>query len=167
VAAVLVAATLVAGAIVLAGNRDTNQTDPRESPTALPTEPTFPTSRSPASPTTAARSPTASPRVPSTYAPSLPPPTAPQYWSATIVGTCDEGGSCGLKQRTAPYIEAPRMYPNDLQDGTTVIITCQTIGDARTSGGHGTSHVWYRLVNGAYINLVYTTLKAPLGMPTC
>ena len=44
---------------------------------------------------------------------------------------------------------------------------CQTIGDSRTSEGHGTSYVWYRLVNGAYVNSVYTNLKAPIGMPTC
>ena len=43
----------------------------------------------------------------------------------------------------------------------------QTIGDPRSSDGHGASYVWYRLVNGAYVNSVYTNLNAPFGMPTC
>jgi len=88
-------------------------------------------------------------------------------WDATIVGTCDEGGSCGVKQRTQPYTDAPRLDPNDLKDGATVRVVCQTTGDLRSSEGHGASYVWYRLVNGAYVNVVYTTLKAPIGMPTC
>lgn len=89
------------------------------------------------------------------------------YWNALIVGTCDEGGSCGVQQRTAPSNEAPRRHPNDLKDGMTVSVVCQTIGDLRSSEGRGSSFVWYRLLNGAYVNSVYTTLSAPLGMPTC
>ena len=89
------------------------------------------------------------------------------YWDALIVGTCDEGGSCGVQQRTGPYNEAPRKYSNDLKDGMTVSVVCQTIGDTRSSEGHGSSSIWYRLVNGAYVSSVYTNLTAPLGMPTC
>ena len=89
------------------------------------------------------------------------------FWNATVVGTCDEGTSCGVKQRVAPYVNAERLYPNDLRDGMTVQAVCYTIGDARTSSGHGTSSTWYRLMNGAYVNLVYTTLRMPIGMPAC
>ena len=87
-------------------------------------------------------------------------------WGAIIVGTCDEGGSCGVQQRTGPFNAAPKMYPNVLQDGSSVTVTCQAIGDTRSSGGHGASRVWFRLENGAYINSVYTSLPAA-GIPSC
>ena len=74
---------------------------------------------------------------------STPPPStpAPQQTGSTavVVGTCDEGGTCGVKQRTAPYTDAPRLVPNDLQDNVTVTVVCQTTGDVRTSTGHGSS----------------------------
>jgi serine/threonine-protein kinase len=94
------------------------------------------------------------------------PPPQQRSWTAVIVGTCDEGGTCGVKQRTAPYTDAPRLVPNDLQDGNTVTVVCQTTGDVRASAGHGSSNVWYRLGNGAYVNLVYTNLPAS-GIPPC
>jgi hypothetical protein len=72
-----------------------------------------------------------------------------------------------VQQRTGPYNEAPRKYSNDLKDGMRVSVGCQTPGDLRSSAGHGSSYMWYRLVNGAYVNSVYTNLNAPLGMPTC
>lgn len=87
-------------------------------------------------------------------------------WGAIIVGTCDEGGSCGVQQRTGPFNAAPKMYPNVLQDGSSVTVTCQALGDTRSSGGHGASRVWFRLENGAYINSVYTSLPAA-GIPSC
>jgi DNA-binding helix-hairpin-helix protein with protein kinase domain len=91
---------------------------------------------------------------------------APRQWNAVIVGTCDEGGSCGVKQRNAPFSAAPRMYSNDLQDGMSVSIACQTTGDVRSSAGHGSSDIWYRLDDGAYVNSVYMTVPAP-GIPRC
>ncbi|MGX9789738.1 protein kinase domain-containing protein [Mycobacterium sp. MMS18-G62] len=97
----------------------------------------------------------------------VPVPQQVPYWNAFIVGTCDEGGSCGVQQRTGPYNEAPRKYSNDLKDGMTVSVVCQTIGDLRSSQGHGSSYVWYELLDGAYINSVYTNLTAPPGMPKC
>ena len=75
------------------------------------------------------------------------------YWDATIVGTCDEGGSCGVKQRTQPYTDAPRLVPERPEGRHTVTVVCQTTGDLRSSDGHGSSYVWYRLVNGAYVNV--------------
>ena len=104
-----------------------------------------------------------------TIAPPIPSPVPQQvpYWDAQIVGTCDEGGSCGVQQRTGPSNTAPRKYPNDLEDGITVSVVCKIIGDPRSSEGRGSSYVWYRLVDGAYINSVYTNLNAPSGMPTC
>lgn len=82
------------------------------------------------------------------------------------MGTCDEGGSCGVKQRTAPYVSAPRLYPDDLHDGVQVTLSCQTVGDVRSSAGHGSSSTWYRLNNGAYVNMVYMD-PAPAGLPSC
>ena len=95
-------------------------------------------------------------------------PSPPQqtHWSAVIVGTCDEGGTCGVKQRTAPYNAAPRLYPNPLMDGTRVSIVCQTVGDVRSSQGQGSSHIWYRLDNGAYVNAVYFDSRGA-GLPAC
>ena len=87
-------------------------------------------------------------------------------WGAIVVDTCDEGGSCGVQQRTGPFNAAPKMYPNVLQDGSSVTVTCQAAGDMRSSGGHGASRVWFRLENGAYINSVYTTLPSA-GIPSC
>jgi serine/threonine-protein kinase len=114
-----------------------------------------------AAPPTIASSTTGLPPVP------VPVPQQVPYWDASIVGTCDEGGSCGVQQRSGPYNEAPRKYSNDLKDGMTVSVVCKTIGDPRSSEGRGSSYVWYRLIDGAYINSVYTNLDAPLGMPTC
>jgi serine/threonine protein kinase, bacterial len=106
---------------------------------------------------------------PTIASPPVPAPVPQQvpYWDTLIVGTCDEGGSCGVQQRTAQYNSAPRKYPIDLKDGMTVSVVCKVIGDLRSSEGRGSSYVWYQLLNGAYINSVYTSLDAPLGMPTC
>jgi len=113
-------------------------------------------------------------RPPVTAAPPVAPPirttpAAPQpniyAGRATIIGTCDEGGSCGVRQRTAPYTDAPSLYPSVLQDGTTVIATCQTVGDVRSNLGVGSSNVWYRLNTGAYLSAVYMTAMQPI--PLC
>lgn len=91
---------------------------------------------------------------------------APMFRNGLVVGTCDEGGSCGVKQRIAPNTAAERLYPNDLQDGTAVTVVCQTTGDPRSNAGRGSSHVWYRLYNGAYINAVYLSLQEGVT-PAC
>ncbi|WNG93681.1 protein kinase domain-containing protein [Mycobacterium sp. ITM-2016-00318] len=100
---------------------------------------------------------------PYTIAMPTPPPITV---TGMIVGTCDEGSSCGVKQRTQPVTEAPRLYPTDLRDGTLVTVSCQTVGDLRTSQGAGSSTIWYRLDNGAYVNSVYVSLP-PYGIPSC
>ncbi len=100
--------------------------------------------------------------------PSYNEPTRPTTtgWPVMIVGTCDEGGSCGVQQRAQPNNSAPRLYPDVLKDGAQVVIVCGTIGDQRESQGHGSSVVWYMLDNGAYINSVFTT--PPSGqVPLC
>ena len=93
--------------------------------------------------------------------------TAPSQgnWTAVIVGTCDEGGTCGVKQRTEPRNAAPRLLPNDLFDGANVSVICQTVGDPRTSSGRS-SNVWYQLANGAYVNSVYLDVRGS-GIPAC
>lgn len=83
-----------------------------------------------------------------------------------IVGTCDEGGTCGVKQRSAPYTAADRLVPNDLHDGNAVTVVCQTIGDVRSSDGRGSSSVWYRLANNAYVASVYMN-TSPAGISAC
>ena len=104
-----------------------------------------------------------------TYSSALvdPPPLPPRSeWVLTIVGTCDEGGTCGVKQRNAPYTAAGRLVPGDLQDGNSVTVVCRTTGDVRTNEGRGTSSVWYRLDNGAYVAAVYMNTE-PAGIPSC
>lgn len=95
-----------------------------------------------------------------------PPPLPPQPWRLTIVGTCDEGGTCGVKQRSAPYTAAGRLVSNDLKDGDSVTVVCQTTGDIRTNDGRGASSVWYRLDNGAYVASVYMHTVPP-EIPSC
>nr|CRL69978.1 serine/threonine protein kinase [Mycolicibacterium komanii] len=171
VAAVAAATALIVVALVAVGRDDSNPSEPSASTTPAFTEPTFPTSRSESS--SAVTTPPS--REPATHTetvtvppqPSITPsPTSVPYWAATIVGTCDEGGSCGVKQRRAPYIDADRLYSNDLKDGMTVRAVCHAMGDTQVSGGMP-SYVWYQLVNGAYVNAVYTDLRSPIGMPPC
>lgn len=88
-----------------------------------------------------------------------------QIWQVTIDGTCDEGGTCGLKQRNAPYTAAGRLVPDDLRDGSSVTVVCQTTGDMRSNAGKGSSDIWYRLDNGAYIPSVYADELT--GIPPC
>jgi hypothetical protein len=105
--------------------------------------------------------------VPTVQTPEpIPTRSGASAWGGVIAGTCDEGGSCGVKQRSSPYIDAPRLYPNDLKDGAAVAVVCQTNGDLRSSAGHGSSAMWYRLVNNAYINSVYVDLPDS-GVPRC
>jgi len=103
-----------------------------------------------------------------TVAPPAALPTQPRasVWTGVVVGTCDEQGTCGVQQRNAPYNSAARLDPNDLKDGMSVRLVCQTPGDLRTNGGYGTSYWWYRLVNGAYVNSVYVSTQAS-GIPVC
>jgi len=141
---------------------------PPPSTSAPPPAPTFSAAPPPQTVTVPPQTVTVPAPAPTIASPSVPAPLPqPTYWDALIVGTCDEGGSCGLQQRTGPYNAAPRKYAIDLKDGMTVSVVCKTIGDPRTSEGRGTSYVWYRLLNGAYINSVYTNLSPPLGMPSC
>ena len=96
----------------------------------------------------------------------FPPQRASSAWGGTVVGTCDEGGSCGVKQRIYPFTEAPRAYSTDLVDGTVVAVVCGTEGDTRSSRGYGTSNIWYRLVNGAYLPSVFVDIPT-WRVPTC
>lgn len=82
-----------------------------------------------------------------------------------MVGTCDEGGTCGVRQRTAPRNDAPNLVPNTLQDNETVTVTCQTTGEFRRSSGRS-SYVWYQLANGAYVNSVYLNVYGS-AIPAC
>jgi serine/threonine-protein kinase len=155
---------LIAVVAVFALGRDDRQ-PPTPSTSAAQPAPTV--SPGPPQTVTVSASPPQTVTVSASPAVPVPVPQQAPYWNASIVGTCDEGGSCGVQQRSGPYNEAPRKYPNDLKDGMTVSVVCKTIGDFRSSEGRGASDVWYQLLNGAYINSVYTNLNAPLGMSTC
>lgn len=169
-----IGAVTVLTVVILAflARNDSAPQKPDAQTTSYP-EPTFPSEQRPrtnvSAPPPTATPPTHTATVTVTPPPSLlpaPPPPAVPYWAATIVGTCDEGGSCGVKQRVAPYRDAEARYPNALKDGTVVQVACQTTGDSQTSGGTP-SYYWYRLVNGAYVNVVYTNLRPPMDMPEC
>ena len=71
-----------------------------------------------------------------------------------------------MKQRIYPFTEAPRAYSTDLVDGTVVAVVCGTEGDTRSSRGYGTSNIWYRLVNGAYLPSVFVDIPT-WRVPTC
>ncbi len=171
---VLLAILVIGGAFALAGTMTsqrggTAQTAP--TPITVTVTSRVPTDRvaEPATPTPPATFPTNS----ATTIIVTPTPTATQpvlpattLRNGLVVGTCDEGGSCGVKQRIAPYTDSERLYPNDLKDGTAVTVVCQTTGDLRSSAGQGSSYVWYRLYNGAYINAVYLRLQEGLT-PSC
>lgn len=105
------------------------------------------------------------PSSPTTYPAATTPVRAP-VWVGTITGTCDEGGSCGVKQRNAPRNAAPGITSQPLVDGTQVGIVCQTIGDTRQNSGYGSSNLWYQIANGAFIPAVYVSTGTE-GFPQC
>jgi hypothetical protein len=83
---------------------------------------------------------------------------APAGFSASITGTCDQQGKCyGVKQRTEPKNDAPQLVPDILDEGASVQIVCQSIGELKTETDHAPSNLWYRFTNGAYINSIYIT----------
>lgn len=141
-------------------------------PLPPPEVPTSPAPSSRAETVTATTTQTVTRTVPTTVSasPVTPIPATRENgaWSGIIVGTCDEGGSCGVKQRAEPYISAPRLFAQDLQDGMVVPIACVTTGDFRSSAGHGSSNIWVRLTNGAYVNTVYVDVLVALSdIPAC
>lgn len=151
---------------LLSAEPTTRPTDSAASTSPLPTASRPSLTRVDLPPRTVTRPPSTVTLPPSTVVAPMPtPPPRPQASNAMIIGTCDEGGSCGLKQRNAPYSEAPRLFPNDLQDGNAISVRCGVIGDLRASSGRS-SRAWYRLTNGAYIAAVYTTLDPSL-VPAC
>ncbi|MCW1821683.1 MULTISPECIES: protein kinase domain-containing protein [Mycolicibacterium] len=169
----LLAIVVVGGAFALVSTvtnqrGETAQTAPAPV-TVTSRVPTEPVAAEPATTTTPAASPTNSTTTiivtpaPTATQSALP---APGFRNGLVVGTCDEGGSCGVKQRIAPYTDSERLYPNDLKDGTAVTVVCQTTGDLRSNAGKGSSYVWYRLYNGAYINAVYVSLQEGVT-PSC
>lgn len=147
-------AVLALGLLVFALTRDNHSSAPDAS---TPTPPLTTQDTDPPEPLTTTTTPTTT--TASTFVPR------PTTVTAVVVGTCDEGGTCGVKQRTAPRNAAPRLVPDDLYDGATVIVKCQTTGDRMDSSGRS-SYTWYRLANGAYVNAVYLTDPGP-GVPPC
>ena len=90
--------------------------------------------------------------------PSLTSSPRPAGFSASITGTCDQQGKCyGVKQRTDPKNDAPQLVLDILDEGASVQIVCQSIGELKTETDHAPSNLWYRLTNGAYINSIYIT----------
>lgn len=95
------------------------------------------------------------------------PPPPPPVAHGVITDTCDEGGSCGVKQRDAPYTGAKSLVPHVLQDDDRVDLVCQTDGDSASNKNHGNSNIWYRLSNGAYVNSVYVKIQSSERIPPC
>jgi hypothetical protein len=85
----------------------------------------------------------------------------------TVVGTCDEGGTCGVRLRTAPADDAPTFPGELLKDGAGVQIVCQTIGDKSNNLGQVSTDFWYQLDSGAFISAVYVTIDASGRIPDC
>lgn len=161
ICAVVVITTAIIGAVVVIQSSDDGGPTPTAAPSsltvgAMPSEVSLPSYTTTSTPRTTTYT---------TMSPPIPTPSPRTGFPAVIVGTCDEGGTCGVQQRVAPYINAPPLVPNALQDGMTVIVVCQTLGDLRTNAGHTPSKVWFRLSNGAYVGAVYTNLTTPV--PEC
>ncbi|RAV06237.1 serine/threonine protein kinase [Mycolicibacterium sp. GF69] len=115
VVGIAAAAAIVTVALVAVGKDDSNTSEPSALTTPPFTEPTYPTERPPrrtavtTPPTREATTHTETVTVaPRTGAP--PSPTSVPYWTAIIVGTCDEGGSCGVKQRRALHRCRPAVF---------------------------------------------------------
>ncbi|MDT5092972.1 MAG: serine/threonine protein kinase, bacterial [Mycobacterium sp.] len=158
---------IIVGTVVFLLTQDKGSSGSSTSSSAVASEPTLSRAQLPPS-TRSAPARTAAP--PTVFTPSsqsfTPAPPPPITSTAVLVGTCDEGGSCGVKQRTGPYRDAPKLVPDPLLDATTVTLVCQTSGDTMTNTGYGTSSVWYRLANGAYVNGVYLQGQDP-GISLC
>lgn len=129
------------------------------------------TASAPSFATTTPMPPTAR-RTPVIPQPPFPGESQRWVWEGIIIGTCDEGESCGVQQRSAPFTSAPRLYPLDLFDGTLLAIVCKSEGDLRSSRNRVPSSTWYRLSNGAYIPSVFILISArgptaPAYIPSC
>jgi serine/threonine protein kinase len=165
--AVGIAAALLLGALGLVlGVLVTRSSGPSTSPSPTAASmPTYTVAESAVTQTVPPATITKTATVTPSMATPLPQQSSPDL-TGVVVGTCDEGGSCGVKQRNAPYNDAPPLYSSVLKDGTTVTVACQATGDVRASQGHGSSYYWYRLDNGAYVNSVYLDMSTS-EIPTC
>jgi serine/threonine protein kinase len=188
----LVPLTAVGLGLALLRVSDDAGIDTAQQPPAATTSTSLPTTRAttPSQTITETETVTATVRVPATTSPpsrqstsprasvvptAIPTPTPlrppittpPQFsWTGIIIGTCDEGGTCGVRQRNRPAKAAPSLYLNALEDGTLVDVICQTKGDLQSSSSRGTSNTWYRIANRAYINAVYLEVMS-VGIPLC
>ena len=163
----IAAAALVLTALTLVWNQIRAST----TTAAPPTTATATVTAAPSSPPTLTETFTKTVLPPALPASTWAEPTAAvtpriSVWTGVVVGTCDEGGTCGLQQRNAPFTAATRLVPDALQDGTTVAIVCQTPGDLRSNTGYGSSRSRYRLANGAYVPAVYVSTGAE-ALPAC
>jgi serine/threonine-protein kinase len=163
VAAAAVGVALAALALVWTQRQPTTISAP-EPPTTTPVV-ASPATRPSTSTQTVTKTVLPSSRSAATSAETTTPVRAPVR-AGTITGTCDEGSSCGVKQRNAPRNAAPGITSQPLLDGTRVGIVCQTIGDTRQNSGYGASNLWYQITNGAYIPAVYMTTGTEV-FPQC
>lgn len=133
---------------------------------AVATAPVTPTTSSPPAPSSVAPTTQSVTTFDPPTTPPPPPPPVPVFEGirGSVYGTCNEGGSCGLRQRSAPYTSAGRLVAHDLADGESVVVMCQVGGDLRTSDGRSSS-TWFRLDNGAYVPSVF--LDLPDAPPPC
>src|SRR6185312_8770647 len=88
----------------------------------------------------------------------------PTLLASTTVANTTAG--CGSQWTSSmARTPAPALFPQVLQDGTTVTLDCWVDGDSRPSSGRESS-TWFRLSNGAFVNSVYMNVYGPWP-PAC
>jgi hypothetical protein len=81
------------------------------------------------------------------------PEASPALYTYRIVNTC-HGGTCGLAEWSGPGT-ASFSAVGSLYDGQSVSITCQAMGENVTGADGGSSAVWDRLTDGAFVSDYY------------
>jgi hypothetical protein len=79
----------------------------------------------------------------------LPSSMAPTPYIHRVVGTCHDG-TCGLAEWSGPGMANFQAF-GALHDEQTVSITCQATGQSITGSSGGSSAIWDRLSDGAFV----------------
>jgi hypothetical protein len=134
----LIAATTVG---VLAADRLGGDDEPSTTPTASD----GPTTTAPTTPTT----------TPPTTAPTTTPPTTtgPTPVVSRVEYTCGNG-DCFLSERAGPRVDAADLGTHN--NGTTVRVVCQVVGQKVASSVLGTSsRIWAKTADGGYVAAIF------------
>ena len=137
----LVAATTVG---VLAADRLGGDDEPSTTPTASDT----PTTTPPTTPTT-----TPPTTTPTTTPPTTAPTTGPTPVTSRVEYTCGNG-DCFLSERAGPRVDAADLGTHN--NGTTVRVVCQVVGQRVSSSVLGTSsRIWAQTADGGYVAAIF------------